>query len=496
MNKEGYGPILPSYEYMPDPEPHIFENRLYMYGSHDRFGGNKFCLGDYICYSAPLDDLTSWRYEGEIYRRTQDPSNTKGKMTLYAPDVAQGPDGRYYLYYCLSQGSNIGVAVCDSPAGSYEFLGYVKDTQGTPIGERAGDTIPFDPAILVDDRIWLYSGNGPRAQGHDKKKKKASVCMELAKDMMTIKAEPVHVLPTLHNGANTGFEGHEFFEASSIRKYNGRYYLIYSSVQFHELCYAISHRPDGGFTYGGVLISNGDIRPESQLKIGFNAKANRHIKNYIGNNHGSLVEINGKYYILYHRQTNRNMYSRQVCAAEIEMTPEGTFLQAQMTSNGFHGPLGSGKYEARIACQLYSKEGGVFSAHPLVQNKKHPAFTQDGMDRDMVALFEVGLQATKSNQHISNMRDGATAVFKYFDLLSPNEITVTVRGKGTGYMAVRTGIDEEPAAKIPISPSKEWASYTGPFHGKDEITALYFTYEGKKAIDFLDFTLPAAEAPQ
>ena len=40
MKNRVVNPYLPSYEYMPDGEPHLFEGRLYVFGSHDKFGGN------------------------------------------------------------------------------------------------------------------------------------------------------------------------------------------------------------------------------------------------------------------------------------------------------------------------------------------------------------------------------------------------------------------------------------------------------------------------
>ena len=94
-------PYLPFWEYIPDGEPYVFGDRVYVYGSHDFYNGYVFCMGDYVCWSAPVDDLTDWRYEGVIYPKTNDPANRDGSMCLYAPDVTQGPDGRYYLYYVL-----------------------------------------------------------------------------------------------------------------------------------------------------------------------------------------------------------------------------------------------------------------------------------------------------------------------------------------------------------------------------------------------------------
>src|SRR5690606_13168764 len=73
--KQGFNPYLPSWEYIPDGEPYVFDGRVYVYGSHDRFNGHAFCLNDYVCWSAPVDDLGDWRYEGVIYRKTDDPLN-------------------------------------------------------------------------------------------------------------------------------------------------------------------------------------------------------------------------------------------------------------------------------------------------------------------------------------------------------------------------------------------------------------------------------------
>ena len=192
MEKQVYNPYLPLYEYVPDGEPHIFGDRLYLYGSHDRFDGEMFCLNDYVCYSADIHDLHTWRYEGVIFCKEQDPRNqknakpdeipfiydTKGRFpgglnapgihALWAPDVVQGRDGKYYLYYCLDFLPEIGVAVCDTPAGKYEFLGFVRHADGTLLGQREGDLGQFDPGIFIDDdgEIYLYSGNAPMYREH------------------------------------------------------------------------------------------------------------------------------------------------------------------------------------------------------------------------------------------------------------------------------------------------------------------------------------------
>ena len=86
-------PFLPLWEYTPDGEPHIFGDRIYLFGSHDTKGGDRYCSkGDYVGWSAQLDDLSDWRYEGVMYTAEQDPHTRPGVTDLYAPDVVQVKD--------------------------------------------------------------------------------------------------------------------------------------------------------------------------------------------------------------------------------------------------------------------------------------------------------------------------------------------------------------------------------------------------------------------
>ena len=473
--KQVFNPYLPLWEYVPDGEPHVFGERVYLYGSHDAFGGIKFCPNDYVCWSAPVTDLTDWRCEGVIYRRTQDPRMADGRHELWAPDVVQGKDGRYYLYYCPDDKiKSIGVAVCDTPAGQYAFYGLVQDAEGGILGERPGDTIQFDPGVFIDDgEIYLYSGNGPRTKKEIGKEPKASVVMTLCDDMKTLKTEPKKLLPLLGESKGTGFEGHEFFEASSIRKIGGRYYLVYSSLTNHELCYAVSERPDGGYRYGGVVQSNCDLFPGKEGKP----------LCCFGNNHGGLEYINGKYYIFYHRQTNRSPFSRQGCAEEVTILPDGSIPQAEMTSCGLNGgPLkAEGSYSAGIACNLYGKVTPTYS-HPMAMMNRHPYITQDGPDYDP----EKG--GTPPRSYIANGKDGLVAGFKYFDLTGAERITVRVRGSARGTLYVRTDPKGETLAEIGLSPSKDWTAYTSPLRPCSGTHPLFLCYEGKGKLDILDFS--------
>ncbi|MBR6977472.1 MAG: family 43 glycosylhydrolase, partial [Lachnospiraceae bacterium] len=151
MANQVFNPYLPSYEYVPDGEPRVFGNRLYVFGSHDRFNGKAFCMNDYVLWSAPLSDLSDWRNEGVIYRKDQDPENPKGRISMNAPDVVEGLDGKYYLFYELSGKAFISVAVSNRPEGPYTFYGYIHYEDGTRYGEAKDDAFGFDPGVLIDE---------------------------------------------------------------------------------------------------------------------------------------------------------------------------------------------------------------------------------------------------------------------------------------------------------------------------------------------------------
>lgn len=472
---------------------------MYIYGSHDRFDGKKFCLNDYVCYSADVYNLTDWKYEGVIYTKNQDSRMAGGEHELWAPDVVRGKDGRFYLYYCPDDTiRSIGVAVCGTPAGKYEFLGVVKDRTGAYIGERPGDTIQFDPGIFIDEdgMIYLYSGNGPRTEREIGKEPKSSVVMTLEDDMVTIRTEPEKLLPMLGEADGTAFEGHEFFEASSIRRINGKYYLVYSSVNLHELCYAVSEYPDRDFRYGGVIISNcdsfSDIKKELMTgnpasdekrrngQVPFTAAK----KNCFGNNHGGIERIGDDWYIFYHRQTNRTMFSRQGCAEKITILADGSIPQTEMTSQGLAGqPLtGRGIYPAAMVCNLYGKYPPAI-AHPLAMGKRHPYITQSGSDT------EPDVKGKKPYQYITNGKNGMTAIFRYFRMENIKKAGVMVRGNARGKLVIRTGINKEPAGEIILEPSKTWKQFQAQVSIPDGIHELIFTFEGKGKLDFVRFAL-------
>jgi len=62
-------PFLPSYEYIPDGEPRVFGDRVYIYGSHDKFNGTEYCMNNYVCWSASVKIWQTGNMRGEYLKK-------------------------------------------------------------------------------------------------------------------------------------------------------------------------------------------------------------------------------------------------------------------------------------------------------------------------------------------------------------------------------------------------------------------------------------------
>ncbi len=479
QKRQIFNPFLPLWEHVPDGEPHVFGDRVYHFGSHDKEGGETFCMLDYTCWSAPVNDLTDWRCEGTIYRASQDPDYPHRKY-MYAPDVVRGNDGRYYLYYCMSGDFGnggyhgpISVAVCDTPAGQYEYLGFVRWPDGTPMQKY----VCFDPAVLNDNgTIRLYygtqydfeeredfPGEGEcllRSEMEMFAKSREEILgtpesvmgpctLVLEDDMRTVKGEPRHIIPYRVKG--TGFEEHPFFEAASMRKVGEKYYFIYSSQKNHELCYAVSDHPDRDFTFGGTIVSNGDV--------GYHGRSDADRLNMTGTTHGSIIEIGGQWYVFYHRLTHKSDYSRQACAERITILPDGSIPQVPVTSCGLNGaPLrGEGVYPAPIACIITN--GHMPHGSNKIFTEHFPHVTHEGKTH---LIAEIG--------------NGTCIGYRYFDLPGACTLTLTTRGAAGRYLV--TDEDGTPFGTAGIPASADWQETAVPLSVTAGVHSLLLRWEG------------------
>lgn len=314
-------PILPLWEYIPDGEPRVFGDRVYLYGSHDRVSSENFCDFKLKVWSAPVNDLNNWQCHGDSFHTRPDRDHLSDTpwtdRELFAPDVVSN-NGKYYLYaYIVNSKGCVGVS--DRPEGPFKLLDNYRYDEAD-----AGDEGIFnDAGVLVDDdgRVYIYYGF---EGSHFNEINPENMC-EIVKGSYIADLIPKGTAPDC------------FFEASSPRKINGRYYLIYSPKIGSRLDYAISDSPRGPFKHMGTIIDNGIDYPG-------------------GNDHGSVCRINGQWYVFYHRMTNGSIMSRRACAEKIEILPDGTIPQVEMTSLGFEESLNPYKITpAEIACVLKEK---------------------------------------------------------------------------------------------------------------------------------------------
>ena len=393
-------PILPLWEYIPDGEPRVFGERVYLYGSHDRFGCDQFCDYKLKAWSASIYDLNQWTCHGHIFQTRPDTDHPSSvphtDHELYAPDVVE-KDGKYYLYTYIA-GSKGCVSVSDCPEGPFKFLSTYEYAP-----EDAGDEgIYNDPGVLVDSdgRVYVYYGF------------EHSNMNELDGGSM-YKVLPGSLKKPAIDDREEVPAPKRFYEASSPRKIGDTYYLIYSPRKGSRLAYATSSSPTGPFTYRGYIIDNGVDYPG-------------------GNNHGSLCKIGDQWYVFYHRMTNGSLFSRRACVEKVEILPDGTIPPVEMTSLGFETALSPYKpVKAEIACVL---KGGCFVT-----------------EKDLFRRV------------ITQIKDGCVIGYKYFDFGEDHstktmELAIKVVGMGCkGKLHVfidGTEKDESTCAEARLTPDE------------------------------------------
>ena len=253
-----------------------------------------------------------------------------------------------------------------------------------------------------------------------------------------------------------------------MRKIGDTYYFIYSSQWQHELCYAISKYPDRDFTYGGVLISNGDIGIDGRTATNRLAAT--------GNNHGSVEYINGQWYVFYHRQTHKNSFNRKACAEKITLLPDGRFVQAAMTSCGLNdGPLAAqGTYSAAYACELTNGRMLHIGGNDKLDDVPFPYQANDG-----------------DTHFIADIDDGTAVGFRYFAFTGNTKLTLTVRGAAEQWQILA---DDMPLCTITQPAADDWTNISASFTVQGT-HALRLVYHGPGKAALKDITLEGAENP-
>ncbi len=418
-------PILPVEHFVPDSETRQWKDgRVYLYGSYDIYGGTSFCSYEYHSFSSL--DLINWDHHGCCFKSTgRDTDVPWSESLLFAPDCIY-KDNLYYLYFCMADNSE-GVATSEHPYGPFTNAQQVKGAHKDAI----------DPAIFIDDdgEAYLYWGQF-NARG-----------ARLLPGMAAIDESTLN--KSLLNEAEHGFH-----EGASMRKRNGIYYFVFADISRGKptaLGYATSTSPLGPFTKQNIIIDN----------IGCDKGT--------WNNHGSIAEINGKWYVFYHRSSNDSRYNRRVCIEPIYFNEDGTINEVEMTTQGVEGPIDATKWlEAYRACLL------------------------DGEVRTTQVQQTIN-DETSYYEYLSHITNGDWVSYKYLDFSRPVgifEAVVASRSYG-GEMVLRLdSMQGEIVGVCEVPPTNGWENWTKvSCLIKNQIEGVHALYIEFRGIDNRLFSL-------
>ncbi len=310
---------LVTHIYTADPSAHVFEDKIYIYPSHDlehdgedNDNGDQYKMEDYHILS--MDDVDAECVDNGEALHMKDVPWVSGQM--WAPDAAYKND-TYYLYFPARDKNGIfriGVATSKRPEGPF------KPEESFILG-----SFSIDPAVLVDDdnKAYIYFGGlwggqlekwqtnnyidnaeGPAADAPAIGPRVA----ELSDDMLSLKEIPqeISIVDEDGNPIKAGDEDKRYFEGPWMHKYNGKYYLSYSTGTTHYLAYAIGDSPKGPFTYKGKILDP---------VIGWTT-------------HHSIVEFKGKWYLFYHDSSLSGGVNHKRCVKfrELKYNEDGTII--------------------------------------------------------------------------------------------------------------------------------------------------------------------------
>ncbi len=466
-------PFLPLWEHIPDGEPYVFEDpdnpgqqRVYIYGSHDS-RLTDYCGRELVVWSASVDNLMHWRYDGEIFNVNK---NANGELlrpdsvadVLFAPDVTlvTNADGTktYYLYPNNQSGGRNGM-VCKSsrPDGPFEVCNWSKSNPNLADG-----VLQFDPAVFVDDdgKIYGYWGFN------------RSYAAELdPATMATVKPGTKIVEDMVSGRMQEGI--FSFFEASSIRKIKDKYVFIYSRftkdgefglpVSNYTLAYAYGDNPLGPWTYGGTIIDGRGREVNEQGDTIASATID-------GNTHGSICEINGQWYVFYHRQSGLNEYARQAMVAPISVEVEEgkggkvVISEGEYTSEGFalNGLDPFERHSAGIACWYTGPKPAVHTWPNNTFYGSYVAATYGEGDK-----FEAPYELRNNTNPVVNNTDGSIVGYKYFNFEAER------MANKANLMLVLRLIPEGIDGTIEIMLDRPWESQGGKKIGETKINGSW-----------------------
>ena len=542
-------PYLPLWEHLPDGEPRVFEDpdnpgklRAYIIGSHDvKF--TEYCGNDIRIWSAPVEALTNWRDEGPVFSHY-----VNGKWdTMFAPDLVEVKDKttgkKTYWLYPHSRVWRRVAMVCrgDRPDGPFTPVNLNAD--GTACVD--GSLIDFDPSVFVENitnkkdpdyargfRAYVFYGF------------RHSTAFELDQDNMyavrpgteihdyfipaserygVIRDPQGTQYPALYKGQNPG--DFNFFEASSIRQVGNKYVMVFSGYSGPEygqgstnsaLRYAYGDSPLGPWRSGGVLVDSRGIVPneDGTHLIGMNAAHNTH---------GSIQEINGQWYVFYHRPPRGFGFARQAMVApiKIEWDKKAVAKGGQVRITAYDPYAKNNEWTAEASdgmkytgAEVTSEGFNIFGLPPYAYySAGYACYMSD--QKWMQDNFDVW----NNSMDLAGVKNGGVVGFKYFGFgglaqhtkgIKPFEGTkqgdntkfcINMTSKGKGAFRVRVMLDgpyanttwngkEIAVVDVPANAAKEAKTYEVAVPAVEGLTgkhAIYLVVEGAGNEPLVDF---------
>lgn len=488
-------PYLPLWEHLPDGEPRVFEDpdnpgslRAYIIGSHDTHY-DRYCGNDVRMWSAPVEDLSQWRDEGSIFKWF-----TGGQWdTMYAPDLVETTDRttgkKTYWLYPHSRGWRRVATVCkgDRPNGPFTPVNLTADgTQCLP-----GSLIDFDPSVFIEPvdnkkdpdyqtgyRAYVFYGfqHSTACQLDPQTMYSKRPGTELIDPFIPASSRDGKLLDKEGSEYKALYKGQNpldfnFFEASSIRQVGNKYVMVFSGYSGKEyglgntnsaLRYAYGDSPLGPWRSGGVLVDSRGVVAD--------ADGSKLITTNAGHNtHGSLQEINGQWYVFYHRPPRGFGNARQAMVApvKIEWDKKPVAKGGQVRITGYDPFAKNNEWTAKAADGNEYTGAEVTSEGFQIYGLPPYAYYSAGL-----ACFMYGPNANNwmqdnhdvwnNSMDLAGLQNGGIVGFKYFgfgglaqDTKGVKAFEGTKKGDGT-YLSLNLTHGGKGAFKIRVKLDDPW----------------------------------------
>ena len=325
LNNRAISKPLVDHIFTADPSAHVFNDKIYIYPSHDIDAGeafddlgSHFAMEDYHVFS--MEDINSETKDHGVALHVDDVAWAKQQM--WAPD-ANEKNGTYYLFFPAKDYEGIfriGVATSQSPVGPFS-------ARPNPIE----NSFSIDPAVFKDDdgEYYMYFGglwggqlqrwkegvfnnkepNSPTAHiPKDNEPALLPFVAKMAADLFEFAEAPkeIKILDEDGNLILAGDHNRRFFEAAWLHKRKGKYYFSYSTGDTHFICYAVGDNPYGPYTYKGKILNP---------VVGWTS-------------HHSICSIKEKDYLFYHDSSLSKgiTHLRSIKMTEIKYRDDGTIV--------------------------------------------------------------------------------------------------------------------------------------------------------------------------